>query len=384
MGTPVNPYPSRFDVAAVQTGQIVSSAGTSRIAEVCNFLGGYCLGIVADTALQARAVGRTQVSTLTPWRYPLVYYRHPGAQIMAVVVVLSPGFSATGKCSVSVTLPAGATWLEANGLDGSRNFTWPPTGRVARGEIVGYVDVTGCAVSSALYFSVESTHVTTNGISEGVLKLTCFEVAQGSANPTGDPSEPFLEAASLYSPNRITDGGASSPRGFARIAGLLDSYRTGFKPTAALIGLESADNTVTATNPHWHRVGAGYGALEWQFATALAFDVKLYGQARNLYAVGVGAGTQTRDIHIRYKTTGANAGGLKLFATAIGGGATALAAQTVALAATANVWTWKTASVNIPADGAAGLFQCTFTADCGAVAVDPIQFANLSLVDTQT
>jgi len=215
-------------------------------------------------------------------------------------------------------------------------------------------------------------------VSQGILRLTILEVPLASSNVTADPAEPILEQAWTLSPNRLVDGGPSSPRGLNRLAYLMDQYRTGFRPHIQIAGIESSNNGATATNPHWHRDGT-FGPLEWQYNVTGAHDPRFRFQVRNLYGVGAGAPDQTYTLHVRYKTSGATAGILGAYVSGVGG--TALASQDTALAATSNVWTWETRSITVPADGTGGLVQVYFDCTAGGSG-QVLQVANITLVDS--
>lgn len=379
MPTPVNRVPTNFALSGVQVGNPVSSAHLLRWAEECSFNGGFNTQAILAMNLKPRAAARTQLKNLGAYKVPFVYYRSPGARILAVVVSIAPGTVDTGSTvTLAMTLPSGAAWVEANGLDGSVNFRFPPDGRVAQGEVVGYLDVSGVTASTATFGSLNVT-LNTGTVSQGILRLTILEVPLASSNVTGVPSEPILEQAWTLSPNRLVDGGPSSPRGLNRLAYLMDQYRSGFRPHIALSSIESTQNTAAATNPHWYREG-GFGALEWQYNVTGAHDPRFHFQVRNLYGVGAGAASQTYTLHVRYKTSGAVGGTLGTYLAGVGG--TALGVQDTTLGATSNVWTWTSRTVTVPADGTGGLVQMYFDCNSGG-AGNVLQIANITLVDSE-
>jgi hypothetical protein len=383
MPTPVSPLPSAFTLSAVQTGKQVSSAHLLRLASECSFLGGYNLQSIVCAEILPRNTARVNLNTLTPWNIPFTYFRSPGAQVVCVIVTLTTGYSATGKVKVTVNLPSGATWVVHNGLDGSVTRNWPPGGRVAVDEIVGFIDVTGLTAGAQSNFSIQTDLVTTTGVSSGVARARAFEVPLSASDVSADPTEPLLEQASTLYPNRLIDGGSSSPRGLARLAYLMDKYRSGFRPHIQLCGVESANNAATATNPHWHRESTADGVIEWQYNTTGVHDIGTRFCVRNLYGVGVGALSHPYTLCVRYKTNAnVNDAQLTINAVAQGGGATTIS-TVCALPKTNNVWTWATFTPSIPGDGVGGLVKVNYTAKGGNAGGESVQFSCLALIDTQ-
>lgn len=377
MPTPVNQVPTNFTLAQVQVSNPISSAHLLRLAEECSFNGGHNLHVVASVNVHNRAPARVQLFNMTQYSLPFVYYRHPGARVLCAVVKLAPGYSTAGTIELNVTLPSGATWLQANGLDSTVQHRYPPTGRVGEREIVGFIDVSGVTAATATFGSLTAKANVVQGISRLITSFQLFEVPLASSNVSGDPTEPMLEQAWTLHPNRLIDGGSSSPRGLTRLAHLMDAYRSQVKKHAQLIGIESTDNTGTTTNPHWHRETNTYGQLEWQYNQG-THDAKHRLIVRNLYGVGAGAAAHPYTLHFRYKTTGGTGGNLRIYPGGVGGAAAV--ATTKALAATTNVWTWDSVAVNIPADGTGGLVEYRFEVQGGG-AGHLMQFSNFTLVD---
>jgi hypothetical protein len=380
MPTPVNNTPTGFQLEAVQVGNPVSSAHLLRLAEECSFNGGYNLHCVCDFNLKARNTARVAVSALGAFSLPFVYYRSPGAQVLAVVVTLAAGYGTTSSVGLNMTLPSGASWLVANGLDGSAPspFRYPPVGRVNQTEIIGFMRVDSCSVATILHGSLDVTM--TAAVSQSINRFRVFEVPLATIDPTGDPTAPALEQASQLSPNRIVDGGSTSPRGLKRLAYLMDTYRTKFSKHVALVGLESTNNAGATTNPHWHRDTTSYGALEWQYDINASHDPHFKFENRDLYQDGANT---TWQLHCRYKTSSNTLdSSLRAYINGIGG--TTQGAQTMNLPHTNNVWTWATAkAVTVPTDGTRNLCELYFDAKSGTSGAGGagLQISNLTLVE---
>jgi hypothetical protein len=378
MPTPVNPTPTGFQLEAVQVGNPASSAHFLRWAEECSFNGGYNLHCVADCNIKGR-----KVNVLGAYSLPFVYYRSPGAHVLAVVVSLAPGYGTTSNVTLNMTLPTGATWLVANGLDGSSPspFRYPPVGRVSQGEIVGYILVTGCAVATHLEGSLD---VTMNGpaASQAINRFRVFEVPLAAIDPTGDVTAPALEQAWTMAPNRIIDGGSGSPRGVKRLAYLMDTYRSKFKKHIAIVGVQSTNNAGPTTNPHWHRDNTSYGDLEWQYNADALHNPHFRFETRNLYQDGA---NHTYNWHCLYKTSSNTVdSSIRAYINAIGG--TTQGAQTMGLPHTNNVWTWATPkAVTVPTDGTRNLCEVYFDAKSGSAGTGGagLQIAYLGLVDME-
>jgi hypothetical protein len=297
---------------------------------------------------------------------------------------LAPGNETTKTLAITVALPTGATWIEANGLDGTTNFRFPAFGRVAQTEIVGFMDVSAVSTAAALYSSCTITYSGGAPSSEGFATLNIAEVPLADF-VSSEPAEPFLEQASCLSPNPIVDGlvsgsTSSTPRGSRRLWWLLDKYRNGFHRHMPFIGVESTDNTAAATNPHWYReANASYGYLDWQYnGNGLFYGYRSYTIARNLYGVGVGATAQTWQVHIRYKTSTTTGANLGLYLEPALAPTTR---QVVALPQTNNVWTWLTTTVTAPLTATSGEVYFYFDAQ---ITTGVLQIANITFLDNES
>lgn len=370
MSNPVSPNPTGFSLVAVQVDNPVGAASVGRLAEECSFHGGYNVHVVGTANVHERTAPRALLANIGNYAIPFAYYRSPGAQVLAVVVCLaapSIAYIPTGDTlTLTVTVPNGATWLAANGLDGSRSFLYPPSNRVAQTEIVGYLDVSGVAPGAPTFVYIRCTSTASSGaISRMISRVQLTEVPLVHSNVSTDPTEPHLEQAWTLHPNRIIDGGADSPRGFQRLAHLMDTYRLGFIKHFQLPGTESATSGDTATTPHWHRsqTASGYGPLEWAYNTAGCPDPAWRFTTRDLY--GAGAPAQDWDMWVRYKTTSNTLpASLRLLVAGVGGAAAV--AQDLALPATGGQWAWATRRVSVPTDGTGGLTEAVVWADSGS------------------
>lgn len=351
MSTPVPQTESAFDIAGVRTGQPVVSAGFSRISAELAFLLGYDLHDCGGAQPQKRPAGRTSLVGLT-FTVRVPYARSPGAQVVRVAVELNPSDEDETQ-TLTVTLPTGATWLDAQGLDGTVNFPNPPLGRPIGQELVGWADVSAVTVGDLdLNFAFKCTPAATKA--GGIRRCAVVEVPLAALNNVS--TEPVLDGASVRPGRLVIDGGSGTTDGTQRIFHLLDNARASMRQHVCLAGIESADVTAAAVTPHWYRETATYGAINW-LHTSGSYDVVLYVHPRKLY--GTTAST-TWYFVVRYRTSNGTACGVKLYAeggtidstTRAWTAASAASAQTLSLAGTSGSWAWATVAVTLPGDSA--------------------------------
>lgn len=360
MTTPCPQAATAFDFEGVQTARPVVSAGLSRWSEGLAHLLGYNLHAAGGCEIGAPPAGHTGLAGLS-YAVSVPYCRSPGAQVVRVSVELQPTDDDDTQ-TVTVTLPTGATWLDAQGLDGSVLFPNPPLGRTVGEELSGWVDVTGVTVGSlGLHFTFGTTP--TGSKAKGIRRANVVEVPRASLDNTA--AEPVLDGASVRPGRLVVAGDSSTTAGAERVFYLLDLARSADRRHVCFAGLESADSNTIGTTPHWARETATYGQLTWQHASGSG-DVALFLRARDLHADG---STTRWKFVFRYRTSNSTACGIKLYAE---GGTTdgdfawvpaaAATAQTISLSGTSGTWTWKTVDVTMPGDGTNELVKVWFEA----------------------
>ena len=156
MGTPVTQAPSAFFLASVRTGEPVNVASVSRLAEEIAFLVGHNLVKAGEALCPVRPSARVQLEGLA-FSTHVPYTRSPGAQVIRVCVELHDSNEIGDSQTVAATLPSGASWIDAAGLDGSVTFYNPPAGRTSPREIVGWADVSGVTASLTHVVTVATT-----------------------------------------------------------------------------------------------------------------------------------------------------------------------------------------------------------------------------------
>lgn len=360
MTTPVSPAATAFDFGGVQTGRAVVSAGLSRWSDGLSHLLGYNLHVSGGCEITAPPAGHTGLDGLT-YSVSVPYCRSPGAQVVRVSVELQPTDEDDTQ-TVTVTLPTGASWLDAQGLDGSVLFPNPPLGRTVGQELAGWVDVSGVTAGTLSLRFVFAT-VPTASKAKGIRRVNVVEVPRAALDNLA--AEPVLDGASVRPGRLVVAGDSSTTAGVERAFYLLDLARAYDRRQPCLAGIESADANTIGTTPHWARETATHGALAWQHTTGTG-DIVLFLRARDLYADG---SATTHQLLLRYRTSNSTTCELKFYAEggSIGAdytwtAAAAASAQTVTLTGTSGTWTTKTQDVNIPGDGTAELVKIWVTA----------------------
>lgn len=348
MATPVSQAPSAFALAGVRTSQPVASAGLARLAEEIAFLTGHNLHKCGEVFLPLRPVARSQLEGLdhtvhVPWS------RSPGTQLVRVALELHPSTEVDNSQTVTATLPTGASWLDAAGLDGSRDFYNPPTGRTAPREVVGWVDVSGVTAGGLTDVFTFDCAPTTKGA--GVKRVSVHEAPLAAL--AIDAAEPGWDAAACRAGRLVIDGGASSPRGMQRLFRCLREARAGFRQHFLLSGLESADTAIYGSTPHWSRESSTSGVLDW-LASAGSSDPVWYLAPRIMYA---STDVSTWYERVRYRTSNGTACELKITVepgdVTAGAWASAAAPTSTALAlpGTSGAWAWASQAFTLPSDG---------------------------------
>lgn len=348
MSSPVPQAPSGFALRAVQTGKPVGSAGLARLADEIGFLNGYNLHKCGEATIPLRPAGRSQLEGLAhnvhvPWS------RSPGAQLVRVAVEIHPSVEVDNYQSITTSLPSGATWLDAAGLDGTGTFYNPPTGRTSPREIVGWADVSGCTAGALTDVFTFACTPSTKGA--GIKRVALVEAPL--AGLAIDATEPGWDAAATRAGRLVIDGGASSPRGMQRLFRCLREARAGARQHFLLSGLESADTTAYGTTPHWSRLTASFGAIDW-LASAGATAPTWYLAPRILLASSI-ASTWTE--RVRYRTSNGTSCAVR-YTTEPGDivagawvSAGASATTTHTLAGTSGAWAWDSQAFSMPSDG---------------------------------
>lgn len=361
MTTPVSQAATAFDLSGVRTGKPVVSAGLTRWSSDLSFLLGHNLHVCGGATILERPAGHTSLVGLL-FSVVVPYARSPGAQVVRVSVELAPSDDDDTQTIVT-TLPTGAVWIDAAGLDGSVNFPIPPLGRASGEEFVGWVDVSAVTVGDlSLSFAFKGTP--TGSKAPGIRRCQVVEVPLSALDNVG--TEPVLNASGLRPGRLVIDGSAATVNGTQRVFELLDQARGGMRQHFCLSGVESADANVAAQTPHWHREANSYGALAWLHPTGTR-DPSWYLTPRNLY--GTTASTAWRFV-VRYRTSNGTTCGVKLYAE--GGSidaathtwvpAGAAVAQTLSLSGTSGVWSWASNNVTLPGDGTDRLVKVWFEA----------------------
>lgn len=351
---------SAFDFGGVRTGQPVSTATLARLADELAHVTGHLLHKAGEAIVHPRPAGRTTLEGLahTVW---VPYTRSPGAQAIRVLVELHDSEEIGDSQTVTATLPSGASWIDAGGLDGATTLYNPPAGRTCPRELVGWADVSG--VTAGTLTDVIQLAVTPSSKSAGVKRATVHEVPLASL--AIDATEPGWDSAATRAGRLVVDGGSSSPRGMQRVWHCLDQGRSGFRQHWCLSDIETADATAYGTTPHWSREANTLGTIDW-LQSASATDPCWYLQVRDLYDGAAGAVWKLRS---RYRTSNGTTCKLRLYYQ---GGALASGAWTgagaesyvdVTLTGTSGTWTWTTgAAVTLPTDGTDGLVRVRFEA----------------------
>lgn len=348
MSIPVPQAPSAFALAGVRTGQPVVSGGMARLSEEIAFLTGHNLHKCGEVFLPLPPAGRSDLEGLdhtvhVPWS------RSPGAQLVRVAVEIHPSIEVDNSQTITATLPTGATWLDAAGLDGSEDLYNPPTGRTSLREIVGWVDVSGVTAGGLTDVFTFDCVPTTKGA--GIKRVSVHEAPLAAL--AVDAAEPGWDAAATRAGRLVIDGGSSSPRGMQRLFRCLREAREGFRQHWLLSGLESADVAIFGATPHWSRESSASGAIDW-LASAGATDPVWYLAPRVMYAA---ADPSTWYERVRYRTSNGTACELTITVEpgSISGGvwssAGAATPTALALPGTSGAWAWQSQAFTMPSDG---------------------------------
>lgn len=343
MSTPVLPGPTAFDLANVRVAKPVVSGGFARWSEELSFVLGSCVHHVGGGTIPQRGSAPRVALEGLAYSVPVAYTRSAGAQAIRIGVDLWPSDELADSQTITVTLPTGATWIDAGGLDGSVTHYNPGEGRTATRELVGFADVSGVTVGDlTTWLSVATTPTSKGG---GIRRVAVTEVPLASFAILA--AEPGWDAAATRPGRPVIDGGASSPRGVDRLWHLLDHGRKHSRRHYQLCGVESASTAVFGTTPHWSRETASAGKIDW---LAGSFDPSWYIQVRDLY----GATTTPYKLRVRYKTSSATACDLGVYledgsiVSDVWTPSAAASRQTVTLAGTSGAWAWASADVTVP------------------------------------
>lgn len=381
MPTPVSQIGTAFNLWSVHTGAAVVSAGWQRWSDELSFALGHDLHVCGGASVCPRPAGRTQLQGLA-FQISVPYARSPGAQVVRVSCELAPSDDVQTQ-TVLVTLPAGAAWLAAGGLDGSVAFPNPPLGRTLGEELVGWVDVSLVAagvLTDALVFAC-----TPGGVKgQGLRRVAVIEAPLAVLDNVA--AEPVLDGSSVRPGRLVIDGGPAVTSGTERVFYLLDRARSEMRRHWCLAGVESADAGLGAATPHWYRDDVGTGAIAWLHRGGAVHDASHYVRVRDLYASTAATAWRLR---VRYRTSGAVASAITLLAQ--GGAidpatwtwvpAAAPVAQTLALPATGGAWVWAQMDVVLPGDGTLGLVRLQWTATTPLLGV--VYFATLALIERE-
>lgn len=381
MTTPVGQISTSFDLSGVRTAQPVVSAGWSRWSEELAFLLGYDLHDAGGAHILARPAGRTSLVGLT-YTVRIPYCRSPGAHIVRVGVALGQSDDGSTQ-TLLVTLPTGATWLDAQGLDGSFAFPNPPLGRTNSEEFTGWVDVSGVDETDlALEFAFKCT--ASDSKSVGIQRCSVVESPRAVLSPVA--TEPVLDGASTRPGRLVVDGGPSSVSGGERAFYLLDRARAEMREHFCIAGVESADVTLAAVTPHWHREANTFGVVQW-LETNATDDAEWFLRPRHLYRGGVSTAYKIR---VRYRTSNGTLCALKLHTEAGSVDPTshlwvpgiADVPQTANLPGTSGVWAWADDDVVIPGDSSDQLVRVWFEAK-GPGAGQLLSLATIGLLEQE-
>ncbi len=318
------------------------SGGLSRLSDELSYLLGYGVNHIGGATIPQRGGSRVTLEGLA-YSIPVAYSRSAGAEVLRIGVDLWPSDEPSATQTITVTLPTGATWLEAGGLDGSVAHRNPGAGRTATREIVGWADVSSVSVGDLTTWLAVSTTPTSKGA--GVRRVAVTEVPVASL-PVSAGGVGW-DAAALRPGRYVVDGGALSPRGMERVWHLLDLARIYQRRHFQLCGVESASTAAAATTPHWHRIVAAPGKVDWLAGSS---DPSWYLQGRDLY----GAATTPYKLRVRYRTSDATA--CQLAVTLEDGSivsdawsaSAAASPQTLALPGTSGAWAWASGDVTAP------------------------------------
>lgn len=380
MSSPVPQSASAFALSTVRTGRPVATGGLSRWADEIGFVNGYNLHKAGEVYVKPRPAARVQLEGLSHSVH-VPYARSPGAQVVRVTVELQESNELADSQTITATLPTGASWIEANGLDGTRTFYNPPQGRTAPREIVGWADVSG--VTAGTLSDVITLASTASAKGAGIRRVAVHE--SPLAGLAIDASEPGWDAAACRAGRLVIDGGSSSPRGMQRLFHCLDAGRSGFRQHLLIGDIETANTAGASSTPHWSREANTWGAIDWLTSTGLTTETApcWYLPMRVLYgSSGDAAAFKWR---IRYRTSNGTSCGVRVIVESgaitsgawVGTGTTSTTSKT--LAGTSNVWAWESQDLTLPVDGTDGLVRIYFEAQ-GPGTGQLLSFATLGLL----
>lgn len=386
MPSPVSTAATAFDLSAVRTAQPVVSGGFARWADEISFLVGHNLHNAGCAFIEPRITGRTSLVGLT-YSVWVPYSRSSGAQVVRVGVELHPGEDDEAQ-TITVTLPTGAAWIDAGGLDGSVSFYNPPPGRTRGEEHVGWVDVSGVTIGALTPTAFKAETVPAGSKGAGIRAVRVHEAPL--AQLAVSSSEPGWDAAATRPGRLVIDGSASSPRGVQRLFHCLDNARANWRKHLLIADIESADANAYGVTPHWSRETNTYGAIDWGFGNnpvtaATPTDPVWFLNARDLYP-----GTATTwKLIARYRTSNGSTCGLRLWSEGgeiVSGAWVAAAAATsqdLTLTGTSGAWAWASTDVTLPADGTDGLVKIWFEAK-GPGAGQLLSLATIGAVENES
>jgi hypothetical protein len=343
MSTPVPQAASAFALSTVRTGRPVVTGGLARLADELAFLNGHNLHKCGEARIPARPAGRVPLEGLDH-RAHVPWSRSPGVHVVRVAVELHSSDEIGDSQTIATTLPTGADWIDAGGLDGSVDLYNPPSGRTAPREIVGWCDVSGCTAGSLTDVWTFDVTPTTKGA--GLRRATVTEVPL-AALETG-AGEPCIDAASVRSGRLVTDDWTQAA------FGALDAARAGYRQHWLVAGLESDDTTGASSTPHWSRESSSAGPLDW-LATSGSSDPAWHLTPRALYGSAVSGAWQSRT---RYRTSNGTACEIQIdleagtiTAGAWVGSGSGVVSHVIALPGTSGAWAWVDQAVTMPVDG---------------------------------
>ena len=366
--------PTAFELESCFVGNAVSTTHLGRYAEEVAHLAGAKVNTIASSIFRRRGAIDARV-TLDPKSHPVAWKRSSGACMVRIELQLLGWNASLSTCNIEVTLPTGAAWHTHSGLDGSIAFVAPPGNSALQFTIVGWVDVTGCSLSTLLYWDVAITQASGNVSTLSRLSIT--EVPVDAIDPVGDPTQPALDPASTISGNRIVDGDDSTPVGLARMAYLQDQTRKHFRQHFQLVGIE-ADPTLAPTGLWFVPDGSTNGPIDWARPdlSGVTHDPDWHFQLRNLYD---GAQSVPFTFAVRYRGVDVDSN-VQVLLEGVGGASNTW--QTLVLPATVGVWAWASVTVYAPTDGTDSIVKVKLRST-NSSATDDLYFSAIALIELE-
>lgn len=333
MTTPVLDAPLGNALARLAVGN--AAAGPHVLRQVLDlaFLTGFQLPRVADVILPAATVG-------TETTIELSWHPSPGVAMLRVAIEFHRA-SASGASGYVAVLVAGATWYQANGLDGGAPIAQTDQVLQDYPVTVGWLDVSAVARGAPL--TIRVTHLDAATSSLGVRQVRVCEVPLAVLDPVGTPSGIGVDAAWPSAGNPIVDGSTAVARGFVRLVSELDKARERVRRHWQLAALRESSgkcvstSSATFANPSW---SLHTSTPTWRIRPRQLFGTadKNKGLLRIVYACSSSSATGT----------------LRLIATPVGGAAIN---YDVTLPANGVVTfqTLSTAGIDLPCDGTLGV-----------------------------